>query len=527
MISGASQGLVVTLTNSFESPFDNAIATARTCYSSKGIVGATDVRGEGLPAAERQSALARRDALAESIFRAGHHTPFQHATFQFALAGISRHFIWSFLHSHPFYNSEQVSQRYVRVEPGAIVVPAMPAPARAIFLGVVEGARGPYRRQRKLGSEAVGREYYERFRNRRGTRRGRSDVLKLSQEAARYVLPVATTASLYHTISGITLLRYHRLVNQLDTLQEQRRVVGARIAEVLRHDPAFLRVVDDPLPLEQTPEHAMLGGLHASGRPPSASLVAEFDACLAGRVSRLVDWKAKNEEILAGAVREVLGLGAAELTDDDAIAVALDPARNPLLGETLNLTTHSKLGRTLFHPSYTFRKRLSHTADSQDQRHRLTPASRPVLLAGFPEEPDFVRPALFEDAGELRKELDASMARTWEGIARARGAGASAEAASYLLPNAVAIRFTESGDLLALRHKHAMRLCYNAQEEIWRASRDEAEQIRGINPRIGRHLLPPCGLRAGSATRPICPEGERYCGVPVWRIPPEEWRRTI
>ena len=58
-----------------------------------------------------------------------------------------------------------------------------------------------------------------------------------------------------------------------------------------------------------------------------------------------------------------------------------------------------------------------------------------------------------------------------------RAAGVADEFALYLLPNAVAVRFTESASLIDLRHKHAMRLCYNAQEEIWKASRDEAEQV--------------------------------------------------
>ena len=38
----------VTLINTFSKPFDNAVATARTCYSSKGIISAEQVAGEGL-----------------------------------------------------------------------------------------------------------------------------------------------------------------------------------------------------------------------------------------------------------------------------------------------------------------------------------------------------------------------------------------------------------------------------------------------------------------------------------------------
>ena len=95
------------------------------------------------------------------------------------------------------------------------------------------------------------------------------------------------------------------------------------------------------------------------------------------------------------------------------------------------------------------------------------------------------------------------MEETWDGDRRApRRAASSDEFAAYLLPNAVAIRFTESADLLNLHHKFAMRLCYNAQEEIWRASLDEALQIREVNPRIGPWLLPPCTLRHLAARAP-------------------------
>ena len=79
----------------------------------------------------------------------------------------------------------------------------------------------------------------------------------------------------------------------------------------------------------------------------------------------------------------------------------------------------------------------------------------------------------------------------------------------------------------SLHHKLKSRLCYNAQEEIWRASLDEARQIRDANPIIGRYLLPPCGLRLMTGTRPLCPEGDRYCGVPVWKLSIDQYSRVI
>ena len=193
----------------------------------------------------------------------------------------------------------------------------------------------------------------------------------------------------------------------------------------------------------------------------------------------------------------------------------------------MTLGTLSKLSRALVHAGYTFRKRLSHTADSQDQRHRMTPGSRPILVAHLGGEPDYVEPALYAYAAPARAEYRDAMARAWEAIARLRALGVADEWVAYLLPNAVTVRFTESADLQNLMHKHKMRLCYNAQEEIWRASVDEARQIRDVDPLVARYLLPPCGLRLLAGTRPLCPEGERYCGVPVWKLGVDEYSRVI
>jgi thymidylate synthase ThyX len=157
----------------------------------------------------------------------------------------------------------------------------------------------------------------------------------------------------------------------------------------------------------------------------------------------------------------------------------------------------------------------------------MTPGSRPILLAHLTDKPDVITPALVEMAESTRRTYAESMERTWDAIGRIRKLGVPDELAVYLLPNATAIRFTESSDLLHLRHKLAMRLCYNAQEEIWRASLDEAVQVREVNPMIGRHLLPPCGIRARAASKPFCPEGDRYCGVPVWNQDIRDYRRVI
>ena len=37
----------------------------------------------------------------------------------------------------------------------------------------------------------------------------------------------------------------------------------------------------------------------------------------------------------------------------------------------------------------------------------------------------------------------------------------------------------------------------------------------------------PTQLRSASGTKPICPEGPRYCGVPVWKMGRDEYQRLI
>lgn len=519
----------VTLVNIFARPYENAVATARTCYSASGIIRPEDV--------SLKPEL--RDRIAASTYEAGHHTTLQHGHVQFALENVSRQMIWSFLHSHPFYNSEQVSQRYVRAAADQMAIPPLSGQALAIYEATAACQMEAYNRLIELLTPAVEHFYYGIFPSRQASAKNggrphaiaRRTIPKKAQEIARYVLPVATFAYLYHTVSVITLLRYHRLCRQFDAPAETQAVVGAMMRAVLDFDPMLEKVVEESLPLEETLEYRFWENLRPSLNGQAITwqhaFRREFDAGLEGHTSRLVSWKPDNEAILAQAVREVLGVPLAALGDREAIALVLDPGQNPYFGEAMNVTTMSKLTRALHHPSYTFRKKLSHTADSQDQRHRLTPASRPMLTAYLTSDPDYITPELVCHQPAAQALYEETMERTWEGIGRLRALGVPDEYSAYLLPNAVSLRFTESSDLMALHHKLRMRLCYNAQEEIFNASKDEALQLSQVNPEIGRYLGAPCTLRYAADSRPFCPEGDRYCGVPVWKLSIDQYERVI
>jgi len=512
----------VTLIDLSSQAYDHMVATARTCYSARGIVSAEEV-GRGnlrLPENERHSG---RDRIASSVYQAGHHTTLQHAQARFALEGVSRHFLWSFLHSHPFYNSEQVSQRYVPVKEGHWVRPPLSGEAGARYDKIVAYQSEAYRRLTLMLADRCRDLYLQRFPGRRNWSKLDSEISKRSQEAARYLLPLATTAHLHHTISVLTLMRYRRLCRLGDAPSETELVVEAMVRQVLAAEPEYARLFEEALPEEASPLAEQLAGDSAD----RSAFRSEFDASLGEVESRLVGWDPGAERLLADAQRQVLGRTGASLSDEEAIALALDPSRNRLWGETLNLSTLDPLARPLYHSHYSFRRRISHSADSQDQRHRMTPASRPSLLAQENGEPDYATPELIAGEAKSLRFYEESMERIWEGIAAFRRAGGGAEDALYLLPNAKRIRYTESADLLNYRHKAAMRLCYNAQEEIWRITWQETRQIIEKHPSFTFALLPPCSHRKRAATRPVCPEGDRYCGVPVWKLELEDYDRVI
>jgi len=511
---------IVKLEAVIRDPYDLAVATARTCYSPKGIIRVPDVTKD-------EKAVALRDKISQSTREAGHLTTRQHAHFVFSLDNVSRQFLWSFLHSHPFYNSEQVSQRYVKVKKGRYTVPPMTEKQRGIYEEVVEGQMADYDHLNEVLFPHAKEEYLKLFPIRRKWMDRYERVIKKKcYEVSRYVLPVAIHAYLYHTISALTLMRYHRLVNLFDTSWEQRLVVEKMIREVHGVDPEFAKELSDPYPLEETPEYQWIQSLEKTNSV-TEDYLREFDASLEGRKSTLIDYKTHAPETLAMAVRSVFGVPKAKLSDEKAIEMVLNPANNPYLGDTLNVNTLSKLNRALFHVHYTFRKKLSHTADSQDQRHRMAPGSRPILEAQYTGKPDYIVPKLIREVDEAQEIYIKSMEKAFLGIERLLEAGLKKEFALYLLPNAFPIRFEESGDLLNLHHKWHSRACYTAQEEIFYATMDELKAVGEVHPQLVRHILAPCYIRKEAGIKPICPEGDRFCGVKVWQLDINEYERTI
>jgi thymidylate synthase ThyX len=502
----------VTLRNSFAHPFDSAIAAARTCYSPR-LIGPEEIT-------EKQ-----RVAIGSGTFFGGHHTVYQHAHFEFGLENVSRHFVWSFLHAHPFYNSEQQSQRYVRLDRAQAYIPpetgSFGAAERAIYEKAIARAWNYYRELTTVlepGARAILSDIWHvgPASHAKRVQKVARQSEKRAIEVARYVLPVAAFTTMVHTLSGIVLHRLWRMQAANDTPSEARHVIGEMVARVREVDPQFfdrfaIEAMEE-LPEWRQPAHDGEG------------FTREFDARLAGLTSRLVDFSPNALAAIAGAYRAVVGLTEAECSDADALDRVLDPARNPYRREALNVGMHAPMMRALEHAHFTFAKKISHTADSQDQRHRMVPAARPLLTLADTRSPDYITPMLVRENPRALEIYQRAMEEAWAAKNDLLDRGVPPEFALYLLPNAKAIRLVESGSLLHLLHKWTMRTCFNAQEEIYQSSIEEVEQVRDVFPALGRYIGPPCYLRAGVST-PICTEGSHFCGVKVWLTFPNTERR--
>src|SRR6202140_3397153 len=277
----------ITLRNHFAHPYDSAIAAARTCYAPRII------RPEEITDKQRLQ-------IGASTFYGGHHTVYQHAHFEFGLENVSRQFVWSFLHAHPFYNSEQQSQRYVRLtHASAYLPPEAPGfgPAeRAIYENAVARAWGYYRELTTMlqgdAREILGDIWHiSGMSHPKRVQKVDRQAEKRAIEVARYVLPVAAATTLVHTLSGIVLHRLWRMAAASDTPTEARAGVGEMVSRVREIDSQFFDRFDNaPMEQEEMPEwsHAALGSRQAA--EDQEIFAREFDARLAGRVSVLTDF---------------------------------------------------------------------------------------------------------------------------------------------------------------------------------------------------------------------------------------------
>jgi len=203
----------VTLRNAFAHPFDSAIAAARTCYAPR-LITPEEITDK------------QRLNVGAATFYSGHHTVYQHAHFEFGLENVSRQFVWSFLHAHPFYNSEQQSQRYVRLDRAQAYVPPVSLffdeKSKEIYEGAICRAWNYYRELSALLIGDARNILYDIWHvspmsHPRRLQKIERSAEKRAIEIARYVLPIAAFTTMVHTLSGIVLHRLWRMCSASDT----------------------------------------------------------------------------------------------------------------------------------------------------------------------------------------------------------------------------------------------------------------------------------------------------------------------
>ncbi len=425
-----------------ESPTDVATSSARTCYSGKGLV---------LPIESAE--WKRKPELLISLLKSGHHTVFQHSHITMKISGISRHLIWRLLHSHNFYSSEQVSQRYAKVSEDSFYYPT--AEWKEFYLE-------RFREYEKLSEllEKPIREVLPKFQ--------KKSAKKKAMEIARYVLPQGVTAYMYHTVNLITLFRYISVSQDFPEATKEAKEFGELLEK----------------------------------------RVLELDSDLKSLVEfvKREKWEFPEVNLEGDEVYDIVG----------NLDFQISANYGGVLRSSQLLHDSGMVG------GFSSKSKISLSADAQNQRHRRSLGVRPLLEKDFREE--FYIPKIL--SGEILDFYLEAHQKIYK-FFKSQVAKIGFEEAIYALPNSHLISVFERTDWSSYHHKAQMRLCYNAQEEIFDMTYRQVEILREKDISGSEKLLPPCGVRAELGIHPICPEGERYCGIKVWKLDFEEYSRKI
>lgn len=485
---------------------------ARTCYSSSGIVTPRDY----VLGTDKHRAIT--DKVAASTLESGHLTTRQHRTINFGLV-LSRYLAWV-LHSQPFYNSEQVSERYVAMDKTSLMVPT-----DDIFLTAGEKLVAAYHQLKDILTPGTRQLLQQRFPARNTSKWQKwldSEAEKKAQEVARYILPWGFQTYMYFTITDLTLMRLYRLSEVFDIGAEATTLIKLMVDLVTEIDPSFRNQIVDPLPLEATPEYQLLLYL----TPDTTAFNSDFDQKLHGLPIIISPNQENLFYRLADAIRSTLGLSRSQINAIDAVDLILNPTRNPLLSSTLGESVMHPLTQALNQVTLPARVRLSFAADSQFQRHRGFFHTRPIVTSIPNPDSDIIAPALISHDPEALHIYMAAIIANNQAMEQLLRAGVPSRHTNYLQPKGAAIRKHVVMPLGYLYPFVKARTCLNAQEEIYAIAVSIARQIQSLDARLGHYFLhpAPCGIRKLAGITPFCPEGDHFCGDPrMWSLPIDQY----
>lgn len=179
---------------------EELIASAgKLCYSP---VGVDDIYQK----LDKQSTQKYIDMLVNL----GHESPLEHASFTFAVEGVSRTLTHQLVR-HRLASYSQQSQRYVKINSFEYIIP--PAieedlKAKEIFIKAMEADQKAYM---DLTDILFEKNYNEFINNGFNEKEARSKAEKISIEDARYVFPNACETKIVFTMNARTLLHFFSL----------------------------------------------------------------------------------------------------------------------------------------------------------------------------------------------------------------------------------------------------------------------------------------------------------------------------
>lgn len=462
------------------SPYAMTLSSARECYSQKTIT-----------PQECQSWEPGVD-LFKSLHKAGHTTTLEHWHGTFAIEGLSRHFIWRYLHAHPFYSSDQQSQRYVEMKPENFYYPPC--------------LNDKEKKEWTLYYDEVFKAYYnmipilekafeeKSLLNKTLLNSNRKN--KKAMEIARYLLPISQTANLKHTMNFITIVRVIGYLKAVETYrgecwEEAGTFSDALIDIIIAQDKENVSTINSVIQ-SSIEEHNRI------------YLNSNFNHIDSNRIKDIEKEK-KMTNIISHNLNLCKELG---FSKDSAINSPVMPNSNVLEDFTSEIL-------------------VSHSCDSQNQRHRTSWGYRPQMKDYFDalDTPYYIPPILFEvkEAYDIYMDILSMMYEKFEEVRQSR----DFHTALYLLPNAQRVYFFEKNNMVYFPHKVQKRLCYNAQEEIFNMTKEMVYQLSDIIDIDNYGLKAPCHIRDENGINPKCPEGNLYCGTKVWKMSLDEMERII
>lgn len=221
--------LKVKLISHTENPEKVVASAAKLCYSPVGV----DEISENLTEENTNKFIS-------NLVEMGHQSPIEHASFTFAVEGISRTCTHQLVR-HRIASYSQQSQRYVKLDQFEYIIPPQieeDEEARKIFINHMENSQKAYD---KITKSLFDKNYNYFLEDGNDEKSAKSKAEKKSIEDARYVFPNACETKIVFTMNARTLSNFFTLRTCERAQWEIRELAYKMLEEVKKVAPALFK----------------------------------------------------------------------------------------------------------------------------------------------------------------------------------------------------------------------------------------------------------------------------------------------